>query len=588
MCVGCCIQLEDANHCDICCKTRTTTVFSTFSDPAFEYSYACGASLIVTYVPVLFYTYIVYGLVVPLLRFVLTQSSSYAIVQSIFRTYAYLFTDVDDVLGRVSGRDTVVMIMLHITVLMTFGIASPLLGLAIVVGILVDCNMFKLLTGSYIAINLSHVRGPHQQLIKDTKKVVQLALSSMKPAEPADGDTSAEDSPTTPTRGAWTDPSNESFESNPSVPAYRSSSIISESNIRVTEHRGSNSNAVIAPTIRKSRPQTIRLGENASRGSKVSGSIDSSSQGITEIKARGSNAIMRPIHTSSITDKSFEMPSFDSSQAESESPSTTPSIQLTDSEAVLSHSTTLSDSKPRILSIFNSKRIAKSNKSVRAAVELTPLDVFTLEQFDMMDSWRIIKGSYITLLTVIIFWSILFFDMIGDSYGPLAGSLVAVLYLVVLISIVLSVYHSHAGPVTFDISKSLSSILKEVLRIDNLSLPPVEILQEYITSIDDGMWERSTFLYRNHVKKDSHAVTEDQAALKESTISRDVILDHIDSGIHDLEGMRSSTLSLDTMDSRRRSSRQRSITSFRIGITLNPIQDAERFSGDVEMNSINK
>jgi len=88
--LGCCYEVLDT-RCELCCKVEATTTFTNFSTPAFEYSYACGAALIVTYVPVLLYSYIAYGLVAPLARFVLCHISDESFLQALVTCMSRLF-----------------------------------------------------------------------------------------------------------------------------------------------------------------------------------------------------------------------------------------------------------------------------------------------------------------------------------------------------------------------------------------------------------------------------------------------------------------------------------------------------------------
>jgi hypothetical protein len=132
----------------VCCGNYENILFSTTSSKSFQYSYACGTALIVSYSPVLLYSYISYGFLLPILRYLRAR---YA--KAFAQLHARLFQDEDDILGRVRGVEIIMSMKLHITVLLTFGLASSILGMVIVLAILTDCFSSILLAGRYLAVN---------------------------------------------------------------------------------------------------------------------------------------------------------------------------------------------------------------------------------------------------------------------------------------------------------------------------------------------------------------------------------------------------------------------------------------------------
>jgi hypothetical protein len=141
---SCCVP---ADACSLCCTSPAASIFTAVTTPSFQYSYACGTAIIVTYIPVLLYSYAIFGFIIPLLRYLAATRSDYA-----KNWWLCTWLLGDEVSGKVNGRNNIVMIILHLTVLMTFGLASPILGLVIVVAILNDCWMSTLLVGRYITV----------------------------------------------------------------------------------------------------------------------------------------------------------------------------------------------------------------------------------------------------------------------------------------------------------------------------------------------------------------------------------------------------------------------------------------------------
>lgn len=136
------------------CTSTTTENFHASFIPPFLYSYHCGASLLVTYIPVLLYAYAMSGMIMPIVRILILlypSLRSYVYPLAIFRDeYNNILVQNDDDRVLVDGKAVVCTILLHLTVLLTFGISYPMLGFAVVFTIMMDIITRKLTLGKYI------------------------------------------------------------------------------------------------------------------------------------------------------------------------------------------------------------------------------------------------------------------------------------------------------------------------------------------------------------------------------------------------------------------------------------------------------
>jgi len=153
--------IDPTNPSETSCLSSTATKFSTLFYPQFQYSYACGSALLVTYIPVLMYTYIAAGFIAPLGRYFLALNPillrPFSIVHDIFfveprstETKLQQENEIRNGIIRVRGPGVVVTLVLHSTVLLTFGMACPILGIAVAVTIINDSIVWKLLVGRYL------------------------------------------------------------------------------------------------------------------------------------------------------------------------------------------------------------------------------------------------------------------------------------------------------------------------------------------------------------------------------------------------------------------------------------------------------
>jgi hypothetical protein len=146
------------------CEVNETIPVDSESLLAFDYSYACGAALIVIYTPVIFSSSLFYGVFQPILRILLAYDNIISRCYYSFRIWrqkckkAFLSSKKktssrDPLSMRVRGRDIVVRLMVHLTVLLTFGYASPILAFPIILAMLTDIIVTKIFIGKAIIDN---------------------------------------------------------------------------------------------------------------------------------------------------------------------------------------------------------------------------------------------------------------------------------------------------------------------------------------------------------------------------------------------------------------------------------------------------
>ena len=188
------------------CSQYISSSVSYYFTPPFTYSYACGSALLQSYVPVLMYAYVLSGLCLPVARlciahnaWVMKWSSLVNDVlfvegrvrggresvqrRAVFEALNVFEEDSDleeeeeekgrcqedrwteDVskvgveeeaeteagVIRVRGRGVMSALLLHGTVLLTFGLACPMLGVMVAVTIVGDVCVMKLLVGRYLS-----------------------------------------------------------------------------------------------------------------------------------------------------------------------------------------------------------------------------------------------------------------------------------------------------------------------------------------------------------------------------------------------------------------------------------------------------
>jgi hypothetical protein len=150
--------------------------------PPWVYSYQCSSSIFVNYVPVLFYTFTLSGILIPMLQYLLmfarddtilfrwsSVSKKYRAAMITNRIHWPTFTQSNDEIAASrpstrsrsgSGAPNIPMIfnvgslistiILHLSVLMTFGMASPVLGLCVCLGLTMLAMEWRLVIGRYL------------------------------------------------------------------------------------------------------------------------------------------------------------------------------------------------------------------------------------------------------------------------------------------------------------------------------------------------------------------------------------------------------------------------------------------------------
>jgi len=144
---------NSAGRVDPLCELSFPISINTASVSSFDYSYACGESLIVAYTPVLISSYLFSGLFKPLLQLALAFDNPISRFAHIIVTLTTNFPSSYAPQVRVRGRDVAVMLMVHSTVLFSFGLASPLMIIPIAFLMVTDCITCRLLIGKTLLEN---------------------------------------------------------------------------------------------------------------------------------------------------------------------------------------------------------------------------------------------------------------------------------------------------------------------------------------------------------------------------------------------------------------------------------------------------
>jgi hypothetical protein len=157
---------------------------------SFHYSYTCGSALIVAYTPVLILSYLFSGFFRPA-SLVLAFDNPISRFVYHLRNYPAIIPSPYHPKLRIGCRNIVVRLMLHSTVLLTFGIAAPVLVPPVIFTIIMDCSTYRLQVGKTLYENDAEVAEDlnHQSAINpierstDTKITIDdkaSALSSIK------------------------------------------------------------------------------------------------------------------------------------------------------------------------------------------------------------------------------------------------------------------------------------------------------------------------------------------------------------------------------------------------------------------------
>lgn len=146
------------------CETYKSLDLTTSFTPPFEYSYQCSSYLITTFVPSLMFTYayiafavtIVFGAAIFGYSFSEEQKNAWWFTR-VNQYMPLLYPNDSNLTGAnlssaFAARIIVARILHHITLLLTFGIASPLLAATIGISICYSITMWLLLFGKYFSL----------------------------------------------------------------------------------------------------------------------------------------------------------------------------------------------------------------------------------------------------------------------------------------------------------------------------------------------------------------------------------------------------------------------------------------------------
>jgi hypothetical protein len=183
-----CIQ-ELIQSKTVICASYITATLSSSSYPAFQYSYACGTAVLVSYVPVLIFSYLMNGLILPCVRLLLInfEGQVFGCLSRIKELDSYI-SSAKDIFRRVRGRNVTVNYMLHVTVLLTFGLACPLLGITVAVAIIINSYLNRLIIARSIVLSTSLPSGIKEEVssvgISSSNPIImnEIELGGMNPS----------------------------------------------------------------------------------------------------------------------------------------------------------------------------------------------------------------------------------------------------------------------------------------------------------------------------------------------------------------------------------------------------------------------
>jgi Leucine-rich repeat (LRR) protein len=187
------LTIQELGFCGLssCVVSFPISIKSTTSS-SFDYSYACGQALIVAYTPVLISSYLFSGFLPP-------ASIVLAFNNHLSRFVYHLLNFQKEIpfpyrpKCRVNGRDVAVRLMVHSTVLFTFGLAAPILVIPIVFSIITDCYTCHLLVGKTLYENDVEVA------VEDQSH--QTTINPIVRSKDASNDTSSDDANDTSKQG---------------------------------------------------------------------------------------------------------------------------------------------------------------------------------------------------------------------------------------------------------------------------------------------------------------------------------------------------------------------------------------------------
>lgn len=130
-------------------------------DPAFTYNYSCGSAILMSYIPVFIYTYLIVGFCTPIFYCLLAKLPADYFHDAVLRGVDAVLRPQDLTRSESGDNDKVVSAYIqggsiqalhiqHITILLTFGLNSPLLAMTIVLSLLVTTFMWQCIIFRFI------------------------------------------------------------------------------------------------------------------------------------------------------------------------------------------------------------------------------------------------------------------------------------------------------------------------------------------------------------------------------------------------------------------------------------------------------
>lgn len=134
--------LEDEKYVTLCTH-YTNPVYSTQFNPSFNYTYECSSALLVAYIPVYVYTYTILSIFPPILYLLIAKIPKHFIPElmiykiiKILRPQDWDENNKEQVILRANSIQA--LFVQHITLILTFGLASPFLAVIICIAIFLN------------------------------------------------------------------------------------------------------------------------------------------------------------------------------------------------------------------------------------------------------------------------------------------------------------------------------------------------------------------------------------------------------------------------------------------------------------------
>ena len=154
------------------CEDKVYSTYTYYYSSPILYSYTCSTSIIRSFLPIFFYTYAGISLFIPLMWFMLSSIPKHKIFRGIKMFIpSILWPNESLQKGEVLIAPTTIVNFLlgHVMIMLTFGIISPLLSLAIAFYISIITSVWIIIIGRYIDIKLNTI-GTDMELLRNEFK----------------------------------------------------------------------------------------------------------------------------------------------------------------------------------------------------------------------------------------------------------------------------------------------------------------------------------------------------------------------------------------------------------------------------------